>query len=283
MHHPIFIHNTRPADQGHGWIPLVVLAMIFATSAILQQPSPELAWPTLITLAAVGAAIGSLILKLRRDATLRHEEISAARAELRELGDRENALRRLLDAADAAIIALDDEMCVREWNHGAERLLGLPRCVALGRPLPGLLEDQTTIDEQALSATLHALQDGAEEGVATLTVAGGDRTIELRFSRRQRESRDGADTVVLGQEVAHDGRMGVVRDDARSIPRDARHEFNNQMTVILGNLDYLRHGPFAADGAAQECVIDIADAARSCFTLIEASARRQPSQHIAHR
>jgi len=63
----------------------------------------------------------------------------AWRREIRRLREREQQLTRLLHSATDAVVAIDTEGRVTQWNHGAQRLLGWSAAQALGQPLVDLI------------------------------------------------------------------------------------------------------------------------------------------------
>jgi len=51
----------------------------------------------------------------------------------------EDPARHLLDAIDAALVGVDPALVVVEWNAATERLTGVARAAALGRPAADVL------------------------------------------------------------------------------------------------------------------------------------------------
>jgi diguanylate cyclase (GGDEF)-like protein/PAS domain S-box-containing protein len=98
---------------------------------------------------------------------------------LRDVTARNRAERRarfqaeLLDHVDAAVVAVDTRFRVTTWNAAAERLYGVPRADAIGRPVRELV-----VAGEAFST--------AEEVVARVR-AGGTWQGEFKVRRRDRE------------------------------------------------------------------------------------------------
>jgi len=65
----------------------------------------------------------------------------------REVVERRRYLERVLAAAPDAIVALDSDHCVVEWNTGAERLFGYASHEAVGRNLDHLINRAGTMEE----------------------------------------------------------------------------------------------------------------------------------------
>jgi diguanylate cyclase (GGDEF)-like protein/PAS domain S-box-containing protein len=120
----------------------------------------------------------------------------------------------IFDFTSAAIFSLDAERRVVEWNAAAERLFGISRGVALGRPVDELLfSPQGAIDWAALLDTTEggifqfAGSQGAfdaecrlmtfrQEGNEIHTVVLNDITERQRMEQRLRQERDYADAVL---------------------------------------------------------------------------------------
>ncbi|MCW2959219.1 MAG: hypothetical protein JWO90_239 [Solirubrobacterales bacterium] len=97
---------------------------------------------------------------------------------------------RLLDAVDAAVIALDDDGRVVEWNHGAEQLYGWSGDEALGHPVEALVIPPTS-------------REAARETMTRLRTRGRwEGEVELRH-------RDGRTLPVLARNVALEGVDGA--------------------------------------------------------------------------
>jgi PAS domain S-box-containing protein len=76
----------------------------------------------------------------------------------REVEERRRYLEGLLASAPDAIITLDAEHHIVEWNPGAEKLFGYPRDEVIGKKLDNLINDPSTY-EQAVGFT-HAVMGG---------------------------------------------------------------------------------------------------------------------------
>ncbi|MGD8399185.1 MAG: PAS domain S-box protein [Anaerolineae bacterium] len=109
----------------------------------------------------------------------------------REVEARRTYLERVLAAAPDAIVTLDAEHHVVEWNAGAERLFGYPREEAIDRNLDDLINDKTTL-EQALGFTRHVL--------------GGQELPPVEVVRYDRQGLP-LDVIVSGSPIIVDGHL----------------------------------------------------------------------------
>jgi diguanylate cyclase (GGDEF)-like protein/PAS domain S-box-containing protein len=138
-----------------------------------------------------------------------------AHAEFAEL------VRRVIAATPDALIGVDSDGRVDEWNPAAERLFGWPAAEAFGEPLVDLVATEGSVD------ALHALLDGA---------AGSGRA-GIDMSVRHRDGRLVA-TEVSAVAVPHDGelvRRFFLRDATQRLAYErelAAHALTDRLTGL---------------------------------------------------
>ncbi|HEX9705467.1 MAG TPA: ATP-binding protein [Gemmatimonadales bacterium] len=132
-------------------------------------------------------------------------------------------LRRVMEEIDVAVLAFDEQSCIRLANRAAERLLGQRADRLQGR----------TATEVGLTGTL---AEGAP-GILELRLAGGQGRFAARRSRFRLEGKP-HDLVVLS-DVSR-----VLRDEERKawqrLVRVLGHEINNSLAPIKSVADSLK-------------------------------------------
>jgi two-component system, cell cycle sensor histidine kinase and response regulator CckA len=123
---------------------------------------------------------------------------------------RGETLKAVIRASPAAIVAVDVGGRVRLWNDAAERLLGFGADEVVGRPLPTLRKDGTSIELCSSRAPVHDGQGRIVGTVLVLSDAGENR-------RRQEQ-------IIEAQKMEAVGRLagGIA------------HDFNNILSGIKG-------------------------------------------------
>ena len=152
----------------------------------------------------------------------------------------------ILEAANDAIVTIDRQLAIREFNPGAERMFGHRRMNILGRPIDMLLpaEDRaanlSSFSEYTVSGegplkdglVLTGLRADGTEFPAEITVArlGGDKgAVVTAFIRDITERRALEEQLRQSQKLEAIGRLagGVA------------HDFNNILMSIMGSADLL--------------------------------------------
>ncbi|PYD88307.1 sensor domain-containing diguanylate cyclase [Pseudomonas syringae pv. pisi] len=165
---------------------------------------------------------------------LAEEELARLHADLerrveartRELGEREEELRSVIDNANDAYISLDRKGRVTAWNRQAEQTFGWSAKEALGRPLEALI----------IPAELSgAHRDGMQLYLRTGTSRILDRRVELPALRR-----DGSRLTVEVRIRRHEVRgepvfSAFLHDVTLRRQRDAQREYENDLLTGLQN------------------------------------------------
>ena len=256
-----------------------VAGMVAATTLILAL----LVWRCAVELDRADAARGAAEQRLRelnerletrvvdrtQDLKLTNEELRReagqrrlAQEELRETADE---LRAIFDASPLAICSLTRDGQVRSWNRAAEQLFGWSAAEAVGRPLANIPADLAgeyqALRERVLAGspftnheTRRVHKDGHELDVSISTAAlrdasgvaqglvavymdvGGRKALEAQLRQAQKMEAVGR----LAGGVAHD--------------------FNNMLSVILGNSGLLLDDLDARRPACEPTSVEIREA-----------------------
>ncbi|HAK91262.1 PAS domain S-box protein [Massilia timonae] len=164
---------------------------------------------------------------------LAEEELARLHADLerrveartRELGEREEELRSVIDNANDAYISLDRKGRVTAWNRQAEQTFGWSAKEALGRPLEALI----------IPAELSgAHRDGMQLYLRTGTSRILDRRVELPALRR-----DGSRLTVEVRIRRHEVRgepvfSAFLHDVTLRRQRDAQREYETRHDLLTG-------------------------------------------------
>jgi PAS domain S-box-containing protein len=90
----------------------------------------------------------------------------------------------ILEAAQDAIITMDHQLNIREFNPAAERMFGRTRAETIGRPIGDLLQPSGSVDAAERPFTVAAAARAGHRLEMTARHAGGSRfPVELALSR----------------------------------------------------------------------------------------------------
>jgi PAS domain S-box-containing protein len=183
---------------------------------------------TFNTLAAV--VIGSTALILLLANAVAAYRVSRARFQLR---DSENKLRTIIESALDAIITIDDEGRITEWNAQAERTFGWSRAEALGQQMAAMIVPAAQ-REAHFTGMQRFLKDG------TTTILG--RRIEMQAERRY-GSNFPVEMAVIARQV--NGRCtftAFIRDISAQKTAEAERDANiRALQVSNRDLDEFAH------------------------------------------
>jgi PAS domain S-box-containing protein len=149
-------------------------------------------------------------------------------------------LGRLLDSAFDAIILIDDAGSAVAMNAAAERLLGVARSDAVGRPLADMFVTEVSLPELA-GRRLEldgARRDGSrfpvEVSVSRIdTPRGALLAIWLRDLRERRNAQDAL------RDSEAQLRQALKMEAVGRLAGGVAHDFNNVLTAIFGYVDLL--------------------------------------------
>jgi len=135
-------------------------------------------------------------------------ELESRSLEGQEMAGRmEEALRRLylervLACTPDAIVALDSQNCIREWNAGAEKLFGYSHAETYGRDLDELIAaPDAEMHRQAANLTRQVLRGEVVPSIETVRYRRGGSPVEVSLA---------ASPILIGQELV--GAVAVYTD-----------------------------------------------------------------------
>ncbi|RKD98408.1 PAS domain S-box protein [Halopiger aswanensis] len=192
------------------------------------------------------------------------EEIEVLATAVESLFDR---FATVVDAAPAAIFAVEPDGSIRLWNDGATRTFGWDESEIIDRSYPRTLAespDETAAFLERLREgehlagieTRHRHRDGSVRDVRLWAAPLGNRGNEFEF--------EGATFVVsdITEQKQREQRLAVLN-------RVLRHNIRNDVTLIQGHLEML-----AADLEAETEHVDVIDARLDNIVELSEAARR---------
>ena len=220
----------------------------------------------------------NLLLSTYEAAILRNKELNLAR---QSLSEGEQRMRTILNSALDAVIGMDAQGRVIDWNPEAERIFGYARAAALGKPLVELI-----IPPLARAAYWHGLEHFVEAGTSpmlgkrvevTAMRAGGHKfPVEAAIVPiRSEESvffyaflRD------ITEHKQNEQQLVAARNEAQkaSAAKSAflaamSHEIRTPMNGVIGMIDVLHQS--SLKGYQVEMVELIRESAYSLLTIID--------------
>ena len=174
------------------------------------------------------------------------KDVTEQRRLIREIEERRLYLEKLIAAAPDAIVTLDDQQHIIEWNPGAERLFGYKRDEALGQHLDHLIGKDDSFDEA--------------NNLTKVAMAG--KSIPPTETVRYRKDGSPIDVIVTGAPIIiNDKVVGVIAiytdfSERKKLEAQLRqvqkmeavgtlasgiaHDFNNLLGGILGYTSLLK-------------------------------------------
>jgi len=197
-----------------------------------------------LMVAVLGAAVVVLVVQ---DSLLLVEQTRGS--QVREAGEAEDRLRRIIESAGEAIVTFDTEKHVVLANAAAGRLFRVPSRSLVGRPLSGLLDVMGPLERSDSSGVTGGMRVGrrpdattfpAEITVGAFTEAasasGGVAIIrDLTVQEQERAERERFE-----RQVAESEKMLAIG----RVVSGVAHELNNPLMVVLSQseqLGFVRH------------------------------------------
>jgi len=255
----------------------------------------DAAWPIagFAGLFAVGAAAVALWNRaLRREVWQRTAELRASLQEkdtlARGLAGSEEALREanetlrsLIEASPLAVVVLDTEGSVRNWNAATERIFGWPAAEIVGQRLPYV---PPNLEDEARSLVDRALGGETLTGVETQRLRKDGTLVDVAISVAPVHGPGGVvtGTIAVLADVGERAQLEAQLRQAQKMEAVGRlaggiaHDFNNLLTAITGYAGLLLRGLNDPSLRAKaEAIGKAADQAASLTSQLLSFSRKQ--------
>lgn len=213
---------------GQSWSLVARLSNGLVVTAV----STPLSW----TLLLIGLAMGASVALVGRAQHLRAVELESGR----------RRLAGILDTALMAVIGMDEQGCVVDWNSGAASCFGYSKEDALGKKVAGLIIPQRYRDAHAAGMeryrrTGEAKVLGRTIEIEALAADGREFPIELSITElagdRERRFVAFARDISSRREISRRLHESEKLAAMGQLTGGMAHDFNNLLGVIIGNLD----------------------------------------------
>lgn len=249
----------------------LVAAMLLGVFVLLHQYSvgASLAQPELdiFRMAAVGAVGGAIIGGF--DALRLHQQHEASRTQ--------EALEELVTAAPAPIIALDTEGRVELWNDAAENLFGYPAEDVIGDPYPLVPPDKDAEFENHLD---RILSSESLRSVETTRQGKDGSMVTVRIYARPLHDPTGDvhGVIAILVDITDQKRR---QEQLSVLNRVLRHNFRNDLTVIIGSADELIGRLDRLEQTLNDHLSEQTTAPEATKTALDASDENQDLSDVA--
>lgn len=174
------------------------------------------------------------------DVTAHHEATAA-------LAARERQLQEMVDSALHAIVTIDPEGIVTEYNPAAERLCGYPRAEVVGRPFDTNLEDDDARDRarRFVTSMLSGTRQACYAGEATIRNRSGEPVeVEVVCFPGPGSDPTRAYLHVFLRDVSEQRRLTRMKDE---MVATLSHELRTPLTSLHGFAELLANREFPRD------------------------------------
>lgn len=174
-------------------------------------------------------------------------QLCALTTETRVAEEKCRRMRALIASSDDAIVGLDLDNLVTDWNPGAERLFGIPAADIVGRSIFTLVPEAA--HEQARH-TLQRILDGEQvepyEAIR-LRREKGEVTVSVRLSAMKNDDGRITGFALIYRDLTHAKKLEEQVWQAQKLEAigtlagGVAHDFNNLLTVINGYSELILH------------------------------------------
>ncbi len=167
-----------------------------------------------------------------------------------EVAEKKQSLEKVIRSAGDAIISVDGEGKIQDWNPAAKRIFGWTREQALGRPLTMLLPEERYAQARAALSRLEPV-----DPFEVTAKREGGRALNLAVTLSSLPGRDGGPEGMLA--IVHD--TTVQREMEAQMHQSEKltalgqmaggiaHDFNNLLQAILGYAQLMGKNPSNVD------------------------------------
>jgi PAS domain S-box-containing protein len=254
-------HNTHPASPKTGWKTgdvRGVLEVSFPLDTAVAQTRMSLrgTFALMAVMSVVGlSGLTMVISRLRRNSTdldqrARHLESEIAERQRVEeaLRESEEKYRHIINAAADAIISLDEQGLVREFNDAAEQMFGFTKAEILGKPLtplmpPHLRDAHTAGLQRYLTTGQRHLPRWSNVELPGMTKDGREFPLEVSFSLLEAGDKKFLTGVLrdITERKLAEGELRQARETAEAATQaksaflaNMSHELRTPMNAIMG-------------------------------------------------
>jgi PAS domain S-box-containing protein len=258
---------ARLGFRGVLGFPILLGGEVFGAVEVFSQSAEEPDAELLETLNNIGNQLGQFVKRKRAEQAVYESEA------------RKTAI---LEAALDAIITMDHEGTIVEFNPAAERVFGFARADVVGKEMAGLilpeglrdryrqcLASQPAGDENPSLGQRHeltALRADSSEFPVELTITPIRLEGSPLFTAYLRDLSERKRTEATLQKTEEQFRQMQKMEAVGRLAGGVAHDFNNLLTVITGYSDMLLE-MLAADGGARGLVEEIAKAGERAASL----------------